>query len=304
METYTKTIQVVSDDLDDLNHVNNVRYVQWMQDIAKEHWQSRASIAMQEALSWVVLKHTINYKGAAKLDEISCNFLPDITEATVMPPLSTETGVRSDNNVVLVRANIPKAHQFQKKRFQYQPITEKGTEEFVKQVTLMDWSEITTGSASEAANNLCVALETITDMCFPKIWVNYKSTDDPWITREIRRKIRKRKRLYKKEGKSGRYKALRDDIKKLIEEKKQKEIDKVIHHWEEEGIRVEKARWGRSNIIKGKVKIELPKTVDATKLTLAKVEALIEKNAPKKKTAAKRKTTAKKKTATKKTAKK
>ena len=69
METYTKTIQVVSDDLDDLNHVNNVRYVQWMQDIAKEHWQSRASIAMQEALSWVVLKHTINYKGAAKLDE-------------------------------------------------------------------------------------------------------------------------------------------------------------------------------------------------------------------------------------------
>ncbi|WP_109098145.1 type I DNA topoisomerase [Aquimarina sp. AU58] len=84
-----------------------------------------------------------------------------------------------------------------------------------------------------------------------------------------------------------------DDIVSLIEEKKQKEIDKVIHNWEEEGIRVEKARWGRSNIIKGKVKIELPKTVDATKLTLDKVKDLIEKNAPKKKTAAKKKTTKK-----------
>ncbi|WP_074407270.1 MULTISPECIES: type I DNA topoisomerase [Aquimarina] len=84
-----------------------------------------------------------------------------------------------------------------------------------------------------------------------------------------------------------------DDIVSLIEEKKQKEIDKVIHNWEEEGIRVEKARWGRSNIIKGKVKIELPKTVDASKLTLDKVKDLIEKNAPKKKTAAKKKTTKK-----------
>jgi len=87
-----------------------------------------------------------------------------------------------------------------------------------------------------------------------------------------------------------------EDIIQLIEEKKQKEIDKVIHNWEEEGIRVEKARWGRSNIIKGKVKIELPKTVDATKLTLEKVKDLIEKNAPKKKAAAKKKTTKKKAT--------
>lgn len=83
------------------------------------------------------------------------------------------------------------------------------------------------------------------------------------------------------------------DIINLIEDKKQKEIDKVIHNWEDEGIRVEKARWGRSNIIKGKIKIELPKTVDATKLTLDKVKDLIDKNAPKKKTTAKKKTTTK-----------
>ena len=74
-----------------------------------------------------------------------------------------------------------------------------------------------------------------------------------------------------------------DDIVQLIEEKKQKDIDKIIHNWEDEGIRVEKARWGRSNIIKGKTKIELPKTVDAAKLSLDEVKDLIEKNAPKKK---------------------
>ena len=77
----------------------------------------------------------------------------------------------------------------------------------------------------------------------------------------------------------------------------------MIHNWEDEGIRVEKARWGRSNIIKGKTKIELPKTVDAAKLSLEQVKEMIEKKAPKKKAAAK-KTTAKKTTARKAPAKK
>lgn len=73
-----------------------------------------------------------------------------------------------------------------------------------------------------------------------------------------------------------------DDIVELIETKIQKEIDKVIHNWEEEGIRVEKARWGRFNILQGKVKIELPKTTEAEALTLEQVKGIIEKNAPKK----------------------
>ncbi|RLD75673.1 MAG: DNA topoisomerase I, partial [Bacteroidetes bacterium] len=86
-----------------------------------------------------------------------------------------------------------------------------------------------------------------------------------------------------------------DDIVELIETKKQKEIDKVVHNWKEEGIRVEKARWGRHNILQGKVKIEIPKTIDAPALTLDEVKDIIAKNAPKKKVAKKRVTKKKKK---------
>jgi DNA topoisomerase-1 len=93
-----------------------------------------------------------------------------------------------------------------------------------------------------------------------------------------------------------------EDIVTLIDEKIQKEIDKVIHNWEDEGVRVEKARWGRHNIIKGKQKVELAKTVDVSKMTLVKALALLEKNAPKKKVAKKKTTkkTTKKKATTKK----
>jgi len=89
------------------------------------------------------------------------------------------------------------------------------------------------------------------------------------------------------------------DLNELIEEKQQKDIDKVLHIWKAEGIKVEKARWGRSVITKGKIKIELSKDVDATKLTLAQVQDIIEKKAPAKKALSKttgaNKTKAKKK---------
>jgi hypothetical protein len=79
----------------------------------------------------------------------------------------------------------------------------------------------------------------------------------------------------------------------------QKEIENVLHYWKEEGIKVEKARWGRSVITKGEIKIELSKDIDATKLTLETVKEMIEKKTPAKKTATKKapakKTVAKKK---------
>ncbi|MEL0653211.1 type I DNA topoisomerase [Algibacter sp. TI.3.09] len=98
-----------------------------------------------------------------------------------------------------------------------------------------------------------------------------------------------------------------DEIVELIEVKVQKEIDKVIHNWEEEGIRVEKARWGRHNVIKGKIKVELAKTVDVTEMTLEEAAKLIEAKTPKKKArkkAAPKKAAAKKTTTKKTTAKK
>jgi len=83
------------------------------------------------------------------------------------------------------------------------------------------------------------------------------------------------------------------DIIELIEDKKQKEIDKLIREWPEEGIRIEKARWGRFNLIKGKNKVELPKTTKVDKMTLEQAQELLAKKTPKKKTA--KKTTARKK---------
>ncbi len=73
------------------------------------------------------------------------------------------------------------------------------------------------------------------------------------------------------------------DIEALIEDRIKKEVEKTIHCWESEGISVQKARWGRFNIIKGKIKIELPKDFDVQSLTLEAAKKLIKERMPKKK---------------------
>ena len=72
------------------------------------------------------------------------------------------------------------------------------------------------------------------------------------------------------------------DCEELIELKKKKEAEKLLKTWDEEGIRLEKARWGRFNLIKGKVKIELPKGTDYEKFTADDVKAYFIKKKPKK----------------------
>jgi DNA topoisomerase-1 len=59
-----------------------------------------------------------------------------------------------------------------------------------------------------------------------------------------------------------------NDIIELIEDKKKKEKEKLIHNWSEENIRVEKGKWGKIYIIKGKIRKELSKSIDPKELTL------------------------------------
>jgi DNA topoisomerase-1 len=76
-----------------------------------------------------------------------------------------------------------------------------------------------------------------------------------------------------------------NDINDIIADKIQKDIDKVIHHWAEEGITVEKGRWGTSFIIKGKTKIQLGKEIDASKLSIDDVKTYINNQSKSKKKA-------------------
>ncbi len=62
-------VPVASTDIDEQKHVNNTVYLRWVQDVATAHWRSIASRQAQEAIGWIVLRHEIDYKAPAMLED-------------------------------------------------------------------------------------------------------------------------------------------------------------------------------------------------------------------------------------------
>ena len=74
-----------------------------------------------------------------------------------------------------------------------------------------------------------------------------------------------------------------EEIETLINEKIIKEKEKLIKEWPKEAIRIERGRWGRSNIIKGSKKVELGKDIDPSKITLEEAFKYLKPKTAKKK---------------------
>ncbi|MBL7876673.1 MAG: acyl-CoA thioesterase [Cyclobacteriaceae bacterium] len=62
---FIKKIKVNSADIDELGHVNNVVYLTWVQEVAAAHWDVLATPEIKQINVWVVLRHEIDYLGAA-----------------------------------------------------------------------------------------------------------------------------------------------------------------------------------------------------------------------------------------------
>ncbi|HEU5217434.1 MAG TPA: thioesterase family protein [Gemmatimonadales bacterium] len=65
MHSFELPILVVPADIDALGHVNNVVYLRWMQDVAGAHWEAAAALDLRDRVSWVVVRHEIDYKAPA-----------------------------------------------------------------------------------------------------------------------------------------------------------------------------------------------------------------------------------------------
>jgi len=68
-EPFELAIRIQPGDIDELGHVNNVVYLRWVQDVAVAHWRQLATAAQQTAIVWVVVRHEIDYRHAARPDD-------------------------------------------------------------------------------------------------------------------------------------------------------------------------------------------------------------------------------------------
>jgi acyl-CoA thioester hydrolase len=62
-------VPVLPGDIDEQNHVNNTVYLRWVQDVATAHWRAIATSEAQKTIGWVVVRHEIDYKAPASLND-------------------------------------------------------------------------------------------------------------------------------------------------------------------------------------------------------------------------------------------
>ena len=142
-------------------------------------------------------------RGRKRLDFIYTDILPKNTE--LLAPLESEEGTRSDHQIILCEAKLKSGDQTIKKTtsFTVQPITKKVMDKFNQKLIATDWSLIEGSTCSESAEKLAVLLDSYVNACFPLKKCKSRSKDPPWITPEVRRKQRRKRRTYKREGKSN-----------------------------------------------------------------------------------------------------
>jgi acyl-CoA thioester hydrolase len=65
-EPFEIAVQIHPGDVDGMEHVNNIVYVRWVQEVALAHWFAVAPADAQAAMTWVVLRHEIDYLRPAR----------------------------------------------------------------------------------------------------------------------------------------------------------------------------------------------------------------------------------------------
>ena len=67
-----------------------------------------------------------------------------------------------------------------------------------------------------------------------------------------------------------------NEIEELIENKKTKEKEKIVHNWEDEKISIEKGRGGVIYLVKGKKRILLDKNLDVQSIDIDQAKVFIQ----------------------------
>ena len=171
-------------------------------------------------------------RGDRTIDRNFCNWSGDILSTDILPPLETEetdvgTIRRSDHNIVLCKARVRKLDSPKWKTFTHRPFTPEGAESFKAWIDNFDWSEVLAAHGSnEKTRRFQLVLDEGMDFFFPLKTVRQKSNDLPWFNETARKKVKKKKAVYRSEARSPRWKALRADLEKYLEGRKAKYLAK------------------------------------------------------------------------------
>ena len=176
---------------------------------------------------------------SALLDLVFTNLGDEIEETKIFGPLTNiKSGSESDHRIVYVKARMAHKHKFEWVEKTHRPMGRKAVDDAVNAVNRIDWE-----SALPSMEDPDLYVEqfhlAITSTCLrflPYKKTRFRSTDDPWIDDKIRRKVRARKRIFKLEKRSRRWKKLKTITTRLIRKAKSRFYRREVEKMKQPGI--------------------------------------------------------------------
>ena len=155
-------------------------------------------------------------RGDRSIDRTFVNFYRSVTASNTLEPLEDEDGRQSDHRVAFFSATFTRRAEKQI-TYSYRFYTERGAADFEAWVRRMDWTSVYDARDSSAKVDIFqAALSKGLDLFFPWKTTTRRETDPPWINDAIRHFIYKRRRVYDREGRSPRWRAMQKKAKRWV----------------------------------------------------------------------------------------
>ena len=158
-------------------------------------------------------------------------------DCSVLPPHESAAGTISDHLILQIIVKIPCCHSFEWIRYRTRNTKKKNLEDFEAGYAELDWEELigNIDCPSQMTRVMHETVATLMDKFLSWIERKVKSNDDPWITDEIRRALRRRYRKYKKSHRSNKWKDLKRATDDMIRESKHSFYDEAVAKLRQEG---------------------------------------------------------------------
>ena len=162
-----------------------------------------------------------------KIDKMFTNWHEDVQEGGCIPLLMSEPGAdgcrtSSDHNIQYLVSSLPRKEPVKWETFSHRPYTQQGEAGFMEEISTVDWTPLMQEKTTNGkVDRLHLILNDLLDRHFPTKTCTRRETDLPWLDKKARRMIKKKCAIYKAEGQSSRWEAMRAKVDKYLGERRE-----------------------------------------------------------------------------------
>ena len=168
-------------------------------------------------------------RGSATLDVVYTNAARHLlgNGASTFPPLESEGGLASDHLNVWAGLKFEKKKDFEWTRLSVRLRSEQRETAFKRDLANVRWDFLEPLDTDQAESGFEEKISELTNNHFPLTSFRRRTNEKPWITNAIRKKSRRKRRIFRKRGRSAKWRAISAQLEREVQQSKEAFVDDI-----------------------------------------------------------------------------